>query len=234
VDERIVGHKPATLNYAEAAALPLTAVTAWEALFDRLGIDPAGSHVGRSILLIGGAGGVGSVGLQLARLAGLKVLTTASRRDSAQWCRSMGADHVIDHRHPLRLQIEDVGLRELDYIANFNNTDDYWTVMADLIRPQGRICAIVDNRAAVDLRLLQDKSVTFAWESMFTRPRFETDDMQTQHELLDQVAALVDQQRLRTTLTETLRPIDAANLRQAHAKVESGKTIGKIVVEGWP
>lgn len=233
VDERIVGNKPANLTFAEAAALPLTAITAWEALFDRLGIDDSGAFRGRSILIIGGAGGVGSIGIQLAKLVGLTVVATASRAETRAWCTTMGADHVVDHTRPLPAQLAGLGITEVDYIANFANTDAYWAAMAELIRPQGRIVGIVANEAPLDLDLLKSKSATFAWEFMFTRAMYGTPDMQAQHELLDTVADLVASGRLRTTLTETLSPINAANLRAVHARLESGRTIGKIVLAGW-
>ena len=233
VDERIVGNKPATLTFAEAAALPLTAITAWEALFDRLGIDDSGAFQGRSILIIGGAGGVGSIGIQLAKLVGLKVITTASRPETRAWCESMGADHVVNHAEPLPAQLTALGFSDVDYIANFADTDAYWAAMAEMIRPQGRIVSIVENEHALDLDLLKSKSATFVWEFMFTRAMYGTADMQAQHELLDTVAELVAAGRLRTTLTETLSPINAANLRTAHARLESGRTIGKLVLSGW-
>lgn len=233
VDERIVGNKPATLSFAEAAALPLTAITAWEALFDRLEIDDGGAYHGRSILIIGGAGGVGSIGIQLAKLAGLKVIATASRPETRAWCESLGADHVVDHSRPLPPQVVALGFKEVDYIANFADTDATWAAMAELIRPQGRIVGIVGNAAPLDLDLLKSKSATFVWEFMFTRSMYGTTDMQAQHELLDTIGELITSGRLRTTLTETISPINAANLRAVHARLEGGRTIGKIVLSGW-
>lgn len=233
VDERIVGGKPRSLSFAEAAALPLTAITAWEALFDRLGIDRDGAHRDRSLLILGGAGGVGSIAIQLARLAGLTVYATASRAESHAWVTKMGAHHVLDHTRPLRPQLEAAGAKHVDYIANFADTDRHWEAMADLIRPQGRIVTIVENSAPVHLGALMAKSVTVAWELMFTRSLFGTQDMVAQHHLLDAVADLVDTGRLRTTHTETLGTINAANLRRAHARLESGHTIGKLVLAGW-
>lgn len=233
VDERIVGNKPANLSFAEAAALPLTAITAWEALFDRLGIDDSGAFHGRSLLIIGGAGGVGSIAIQLAKLAGLKVVATASREETRAWCLKLGADHVVDHRRPLVPQLTELGLGELDYIANFADTDGYWAAMAELVRPQGKIVSIVENADPLDLDLLKSKSATFVWEFMFTRAMYGTPDMQAQHELLDTVAELVAAGRLRTTLTDTLSPINAENLRAAHARLETGRTIGKLALSGW-
>lgn len=234
VDERIVGRKPITLSFAEAAALPLTTITAWEALFDRLSVDRHGANRGQSILIIGGAGGVGSITIQLAKLAGLTVIATASRQETRQWVAGLGADHILDHRQPLPAQLAALGSREVDFIANFSNTDAYWNVMAELIRPQGKIVSIVENGAPLDLNLLKSKSATFVWEFMFTRAMYQTTDMSKQGNLLDETAALVNAKKLRTTLTETFSPINAANLRQAHARLESGRSIGKLAVAGWP
>lgn len=233
VDERLVGHKPRTLNYAQAAALPLTAITAWEALFERMDIQPDGSHKGQTILVIGGAGGVGSIAIQLAKWAGLIVLTTASRPETTAWVKAMGADYVFDHRHALSPQLAASGFTNVDFIANFNNTDSYWPVMAELIRPQGKIVAIVENSAPLDLNLLKSKSATFVWEFMFTRALYQTSDMHKQGELLNTLASWIDTQKIRPTLTETLTPICAKQLRLAHSKLESGLTIGKIALEGF-
>lgn len=234
VDERIVGHKPASLDFAQAAALPLTAITAWEALFDRLGVSPQGEHAGRSVLVIGGAGGVGSIGIQLAKtLAGLTVIATASRPESAAWCRELGADHTIDHHGDMPAQLRQLGFAEVDYILCFNDTDRHFAAMATAIAPQGKICSIVENSGPLAVGDLKSKSATFVWEFMFTRSMFGTPDMIEQYLLLNEVARLVDAGRLRTTLGENLGRIDAANLRRAHAMLESGRTIGKLVLEGF-
>lgn len=233
VDERIAALKPASLDFAAAAALPLTAITAWEALFERLGLDPDGADAGRSLLIIGGAGGVGSIAIQLARRAGLTTIVTASRPETVAWCRELGATHIIDHRQPLEAQLDALGFRQVDAIANFADTDAYWTTMCERIAPQGRICAIVENRAPLELGLLKAKSAGFVWEFMFTRAQFGTPDMIGQHRLLTRVAGLVDAGELRTTLRETLGPIDAAHLREAHRRLESGASIGKLVLTGW-
>lgn len=234
VDERIVGHKPASLDFANAAALPLTAITAWEALFDRLGISPKGDHAGRSVLIIGGAGGVGSIGIQLAKvLAGLTVIATASRPESQAWCRRLGADHTVDHRGDLPAQLKTLGFAEVDYILCFNDTDGHFPAMAGLIAPQGKICTIVENARPLPVELLKNKSATFVWEFMFTRAMFSTPDMVAQHRLLNEVARLVDAGRLQTTLGENLGRINAENLRRAHAMLEGGRTIGKLVLEGF-
>lgn len=234
VDERIVGHKPASLDFANAAALPLTAITAWEALFDRLGISPKGDHAGRSVLIIGGAGGVGSIGIQLAKvLAGLTVIATASRPESQAWCRKLGADHTVDHRGDLLAQLKALGFAEVDYILCFNDTDGHFPAMAELVAPQGKICTIVENARPLPVELLKSKSATFVWEFMFTRAMFGTPDMIAQHRLLNEVARLVDAGRLQTTLGENLGRINAENLRRAHAMLEGGRTIGKLVLEGF-
>ena len=233
VDERIVARKPRTLDFAQAAAIPLTAITAWECYFDRMKIDPGGAHRGASLLIIGGAGGVGSIGIQIAKIAGLKVIATASRPETVAWVKDLGADHVVDHSRPLRPQVEALGLKSVDYIANFNDTDRYWGEMGDLVAPQGAVCMIVGSKGPLAQDAVRGKSATVCWELMFTRPRFKTPDMIEQHRLLTRVAELIDAGRIRGTLRETLRPINAANLRAAHAKLESGKTIGKLVVAGW-
>ena len=228
VDERIVGHKPKSLDFAQAAAMPLTSITAWEAFFDRLKVQP-----GRSILIIGGAGGVGSIGIQLAKIAGLEVIATASRPESIAWARALGADHVVDHRKPLKQQLETLGRREVDYIACFNDLDQHWAAIGELIAPQGGIVAIVGNRNPLPQDAVRSKSASLCWELMFTRPRFQTPDMIEQHRLLGEVAAWLDAGRLRCTLRETLSPINGANLREAHAKLESGTMIGKLVLKDW-
>lgn len=233
VDERIVGRKPQSLDFAQAAALPLTAITAYETLFDRLGLDVGGASAGVSLLIIGGAGGVGSIGIQLAKLAGLTVVATASRAESRAWVESLGADHVIDHSKDMRAALDALGIGEMDVIAIFNDTDRHFPALPALIKPQGRIASIVENSQPLDMNILKNKSVSFAWEFMFTRPMYRTPDMIEQHRLLNRVAEWVDQGRIRTTIRERMSPIDAANLRRAHALLESGRTIGKIVLEGW-
>jgi len=233
VDERIVGLKPKSLDFAQAAALPLTALTAYEALFDRCAIDVGGRHKGRTLLIINGAGGVGSIAIQLAKLAGLRVVATASRPESQQWCRDLGADHVINHREDIPGQLKKLDIPEVDYLFNTVDTTGYWNVMCDVIKPFGRIVSIVESSQPVDLGRLMGKSVSFSWELMFTRSRFQTPDMDEQHRILTQVAEWLDAGRLRTTLTEKLSPISAANLRAAHAQVESGKMVGKLVLENW-
>lgn len=235
VDERLVGHAPQTISVEEAAALPLTSVTAWESLFNRLRIaeDPAKNH-DKTLLVIGGAGGVGSIAIQLAKkLAGIHVIATASRPETIEWVTNLGADTVINHRHDLRPQLEAQNIPQVDYILCNSNTDDYYQVMVDLIKPQGSICALVDAAKPVDITLLKGKSANFVWESMFTRSSFKTADMVEQHNILERISTLIDHGTLQTTVNEVKSPINAANLRAAHAQLESGTTIGKIVLSGW-
>jgi NADPH:quinone reductase len=230
VDERIVGRKPKRLDFAQAAAIPLTAITAWEAFFDRMKIDRGGKDSGKTLLIISGAGGVGSIGIQLAKLAGLQVIATASRPESIAWVKELGADQVIDHRQPLPSQLG----RQVEYIANFSSDlDAYWDAMAEMIAPQGSMVAIVGNQKPLPMDAVRAKSATMCWELMFTRPRFKTPDMIEQHRLLNQVADWLDEGKLRGTLRETLSPISGANLRKAHEKLESGTMIGKLVLRGW-
>ncbi|WP_337034400.1 zinc-binding alcohol dehydrogenase family protein [Paenibacillus illinoisensis] len=234
VDERIVGRKPASLNFTEAAALPLTSITAWEALFSRMLIsqDP-GVNVGKSLLIIGAAGGVGSVAIQLAKQVGLTVIGTASRPKTVEWVQSMGADYTINHHDPLLPQLEAIGFPSVPYIFCLNALEEHWIGISEAISPQGVVCAIDDPASPLNLNLLKQKSVTFVWEFMFTRSLFETDDMIEQHLLLNRIADAVDQQKLKTTLAEVLEPISAENLRQAHKLLESNKAVGKIVLEGF-
>jgi len=233
VDERIVGRKPDTLDFAAAAALPLTTLTAWELLFDRFGFDADGGDRGRSLLVVAGAGGLGSIAIQLARRAGLKVIATASREETVAWCRRMGADHVIDHRQPLRPQLEAAGFRHVDAVACFTGAEPYWQQIADVVAPQGCIGLVVGLRAPLDLELIKNKSASVHWEFMFTRAMFGTPDILRQHEILTRAAGLLDRGELHTTLTDTLHPINATNLREAHRRLESGTTIGKLVLAGW-
>jgi NADPH2:quinone reductase len=228
VDERIVGRKPKSLDFAQAAAMPLTSITAWEGFFDRMKVQS-----GKSMLIIGGAGGVGSIGIQLAKVSGLTVFATASRTESIAWVKSLGADHTIDHHQPMRPQLEACGAKHVDYIACFNDLDQHWAAIGDLIAPQGAIVAIVGNQKPLPMDAVRAKSATLCWELMFTRPRFQTADMIEQHRLLNQIADWLDSGKLRCTLRETLSPINAQNLRKAHEKLESGTMIGKLVLRGW-
>lgn len=231
VDQRIASKMPTSLSFTKAAALPLTALTACEALFDRLHLPlNAAENRGKTIMLIGAAGGVGSIAIQLAKLAGLTVIATASRESSQAWCTEMGADHVVNHHQPLQAQLETHGFSYIDSIFSLYRTDAYWEQIADIIAPQGKVCAIMDHMSPVDLNQLKSKSITFVWESMFTRPIFQTQDLAKQGEWLKQLAAWVDQGYIRTTMQEELHPINAKNLRKAHQQIESGKTVGKIVL----
>ncbi|MHB8667760.1 MAG: zinc-binding alcohol dehydrogenase family protein [Burkholderiales bacterium] len=234
VDERIVGRKPANLGFAEAAALPLTTITAWEGMFDRMGISTTGADAGKSLLIIAAAGGVGSIAIQLAKkLAGLTVVATASRPESAAWVRALGADHVVDHNQDLAPQLLALGMKEVDYIFCLNNTDRWLPAFAPVIKPLGKICAIVSATKPVDLTPLMGKSISLAWEFMFTRSTFQTPDMIEQHNLLDATAALLEAGKLKTTLSTHLGKINAANLKRAHKLLEGGHTLGKIVLEGF-
>lgn len=233
VDERIVGRMPATLDFAQAAALPLTAITAWELLFDRLGV-PRGGGAGQALLVVGAAGGVGSILVQLARtLTDLTVIGTASRPETADWVASLGAHAVVDHRRPLAEALREAGLPQPTYIASLTHTDAHYAQLVEALAPQGRLGLIDDPERPLDILPLKRKSASLHWELMFTRALFGTPDMIEQHRLLDAVADLVDAGTLRTTLGEHLGRIDAANLRRAHALIETGRTKGKLVLEGF-
>jgi len=234
VDERIVGHKPRKLGFAAAAALPLTTLTAWEGLFDQLGISRTGADRGKVLLLIGAAGGVGSIAIQLAKkLAGLRVIGTASRPESSRWVQELGADAVVDHTADLAAQMSAAGMPEADYVFCLTDATPYFPRFAPITRAQGQLCLIVSQSAPVELTPLMQKSISIHWEFMFTRSLFQTADMQRQHEILEEAAALIADGTLRTTLAESLGPINAANLRRAHQVLERGRTIGKLVLEGF-
>lgn len=233
VDERIVGPKPETLSNAEAAALPLTAITAWEMLFDRLDVRRPVPGAANAILIVGGAGGVGSIAIQLARaLTDLTVIATASRPETQAWARELGAHHVVDHSRPLVAEVAALGIGAPAFVFSTNDSGTHMPEIAELIAPQGRF-GLIDDPKSVEISPFKLKSVSVHWELMFTRPMFGTPDIAEQGALLTEVARMVDAGRLRTTLTETLRPIDAANLRKAHALIESGRARGKIVLEGF-
>ncbi|MFG0721818.1 zinc-binding alcohol dehydrogenase family protein [Pseudomonas sp. GLN_6] len=234
VDERIVGHMPNSLPFAEAAALPLTAITAWELLFERLQITQGNADQGQSLLIVGAAGGVGSVLVQLARqLTGLTVIGTASRPETQAWVRELGAHHVIDHRQPLSEELKRIGIDQVTHVASLTQTDQHFAQLVEALAPQGRLALIDDPEQPLDIMQLKRKSLSLHWELMFTRSLFETADMIEQHRLLDRVAELVDAGTLRTTLGEHFGSINAANLRRAHALLESGTAKGKIVLEGF-
>jgi zinc-binding alcohol dehydrogenase family protein len=234
VDERIVGRKPAALDFAQAAAMPLTTITAWELLFDRLGV-PRGSTARRgAVLVVGGAGGVGSMAIQLVRrLTNLTVIATASRDDSRAWVRDMGAHHVVDHRSDLVAQVKAISPTGVDYVLSLTHTEQHFPALVELLKPQGKLGLIDDPATPLDIRLMKPKSLSLHWEFMYTRSLHHTDDMQAQHVLLDEVANLVDAGVLRSTLREHAGTINAANLRRAHAQLESASTIGKLVLGGF-
>ncbi|MGE0187791.1 MAG: zinc-binding alcohol dehydrogenase family protein [Steroidobacteraceae bacterium] len=230
VDERIVGLKPKSLSFAEAAALPLTTITAYEAFFDRLGIDRDGADQGQSLLIIGAGGGVGSIGIQLAKAAGLVVIATASRQETESWVKELGADYVVNHRKPMAEQVHALGFQHVDHIAIFNDMR-HWDTAVELIRPQGGIVTIDDTELPMPMGGMKMKSASLHWEFMFARAMHQTPDMIEQYKLLTYVAKEIDAGRIRTTLDTVLSPINAANIRAAHALIETGKAKGKIVVQ---
>ncbi|WOZ79730.1 zinc-binding alcohol dehydrogenase family protein [Kosakonia sacchari] len=232
VDERIAAHKPKTLDNASAAALPLTAITAWELLFDRLGIKEGGNE-NDVLLIVGAAGGVGSIMTQLARkLTRLTVIGTASRPASQQWVKELGAHYVIDHSKPLTEELARIGVKQVSHVASLNNTEAHYQQLINALKPQGKL-ALIDDPQSLDALPLKVKSISLHWEFMFTRSMFTTDDMIAQHQLLSRVAQLIDEGVLRTTLGEHFGTITAANLRKAHALLESQRAVGKIVLEGF-
>jgi zinc-binding alcohol dehydrogenase family protein len=232
VDERIVGRKPKSLSFAEAAALPLTTLTAYESFFDRLGIDRDGKNKGESILIIGAGGGVGSIGIQLAKAAGLEIIATASRPETTAWVKELGADHVVNHRQPMVDQVRTLGFQNVDHIAIFNDMR-HWDTAVELIRPQGGIVTIDDTNQPMPMDKMKMKSASLHWEFMFARAMHKTPDMIKQHELLTYVAGEIDAGRIRTTLDTVLSQINAENMRKAHALIETGTAKGKIVIEGF-
>lgn len=234
VDERLVGRKPSTLGAAEAAALPLTAITAWELMFERLGIPHGTQGRPATLLVVGAAGGVGSIAVQLARrLTGLTVIGTASRGETREWVREMGAHHVVDHAKPLVDEVRAVSPDGVDYVLSLTRTEQHYPALVELLKPHGKLGLIDDPAEPIDIRLMKRKSLSLHWELMYTRSLFHTDDMGEQGRILDEVANLVDAGAIRSTMRENLGAINAANLRRAHALLESGKTIGKVVLEGF-
>ncbi len=233
VDERIAGKKPKSLSFAQAAALPLTGITAWEILFDRFGVTPGSKNDDRALLVIGGAGGVGSIMIQLARqLTGLTVIATASRPQTRDWCLKLGAHHVIDHTKPFAEQLKAAGHPAVALIAGITGSEQHYPAIVQIIAPSGKL-ALIDAPAALDVNLLKPKAASLHWESMFTRSTFQTPDMIEQHYLLNEISAMVDAGRIVTTAAQELSPINAANLRKAHAQIETSTTIGKVVLAGW-
>ena len=236
VDERITGHAPSSLGDADAAALPLTAITAWELLFDRLKVPRTAGRdggAGQALLITGGAGGVGSMLIQLARrLTGLRVIATASRPETRQWCLDLGAHDVIDHAQPLAPQLAAIGAAQVDHVASLTQTDQHFGALVDALKPQGQF-SLIDDPKSLDATLLKRKALSLHWELMFTRPLFNTPDLAEQGRLLDEVAALVDAGTVRTTAGTQFGTINAANLQRAHAWIESGRAQGKAVLAGF-
>ncbi len=232
VDERIVGHAPKNLTITQTAAMPLTSLTAWEALFEQLEIDPQDHKFNRehTILIINGAGGVGSIATQLAHWAGLQVIASASRPETIKWVMNHGADQTVNHRKDLVQEVRQLGYKYVDYILELNDLDGHWDEMTELITPSGRIASITENHRPINLRKLTQKRAKFAWEWMYTKSFYETPDMISQHQILDQVSQLLDQGVIKSTLNEVLSPINVSNLKKAHKLVESNRMIGKVVV----
>ena len=230
IDERIVGHKSKNLTPPESAAIPLTGLTAWESIFDRIKINPA-TDKGKSILILAGAGGVGSIAIQIAKkVAGLTVIATASRPESEKWCKKLGADFVVNH-YDLKNELERIGYSQVNYILEFVNLKGYWELMAEIIKPQGHIVSITGSDEPLNLNILKTKSVSFSWEFMYTRSMYATEDIDRQHQILNKISNLLDDGTLQTTLTTTLEGFSVENLKQAHKIQESGKTIGKTVIQ---
>ncbi|HEY4143947.1 zinc-binding alcohol dehydrogenase family protein [Pinirhizobacter sp.] len=232
VDERIAGHKPRTIDAAQAAALPLTSITAFELLFDRLGVDEGGGK-GQSLLIVGAGGGVGSILVQLARkLTQLTVIGTASRKETSDWVKELGAHHVIDHGKALGPQLKALGVEQVEWVASLTHTHEYFDQLVEVMAPQARF-GLIDDPETLDATRLKQKAISLHWELMFTRSVFQTPDMQRQHEILERIASLVDDGTLRTTIGENFGRINAENLRKAHKKIESHTARGKIVLEGF-
>jgi NADPH2:quinone reductase len=234
VDARVAAVAPRSLDAAQAAALPLVAITAWELLFQRMPFDSEHGGKGKSLLVIAGAGGVGSIAIQLARRAGFTVIATASRPETVAWCKEMGAQHVINHREPLAAQLQALGFAQIDAAINLADTSRYWDVLGELLIPQGHVGLIVEPSGALKIGdPYKFKCIGIHWEMMFARPRFKTPDMAEQGRILSRVAELIDAGELKNIQREQLAPINAANMREAHRRLESGSTIGKLVLAGW-
>jgi zinc-binding alcohol dehydrogenase family protein len=234
VDERLVGHKPTTLNFAQAVALPLTALTAWELLFDRFNAPFGKPGQSGTLLVVGGAGGVGSMAVQLGRrLTSLTVIATASRPETQDWVKGFGAHHVVDHRQSISDQVRPFAPMGVDYIMSLTHTDTHFTELAELLAPQGHFGLIDDPGVIPNINLLKTKSASIHWEWMFVRARHQTRDMVRQSQILNEVSELIDAGVLRTTFNQDLGSINAANLKRAHALVESGRSVGKTVLSGF-
>lgn len=230
IDERIVGNKPKSLTVEQSAVMPLTGLTAWEILFDRIRIDPE-KDKGKTVLIIGGAGGVASVAIQLAKkVAGLTVIATASRAESIEWCKQQGADFVVNHKNLIE-EVRNAGFQQVDFILDFVDVNQYWSSFVELIKPQGHIGSISDPKEDVNLRELKGKSASFHWELMFTRSMFQTNDMIEQHHILNKLSNLLENGTIQSTLKTTLNGFTVENFRKAHQLLESGTTIGKIAIK---
>lgn len=231
VDERIAALAPSSLSDAEVAAMPLTSITAWESLFERLQFTPEkGANKGKSIMVVGGAGGVGSIAIQLASWAGLTVYATASRADTVDWCKSLGAGHVINHRNSLSDELSTVGAKEVDAVLCTTHLENHWNAIAESVRPQGKVAFIDDPENPLDLTIFKMKSITLVWEFMYTRSMFQTEDMDEQGKLLARVSTLLEAGAIKSTCSETLTGLTAENIQQMHIKQESGSMIGKQVL----
>lgn len=230
IDERIVGKKPKSLTIEQSAVMPLTGLTAWEILFDRIRIDPE-KDKGKTILIIGGAGGVGSVAIQLAKkIAGLTVIATASRPESVEWCKQQGADFVVNHKNLVE-EVRNAGFLHVDFILDFVDVNQYWNAIVELIKPQGHVGSISDPKENVNLHDLKRKSASFHWELMFTRSMFQTEDMIEQHYILNKLSSLLENGTIQSTLKTTLNGFSVENFKKAHQLLESGSTIGKIAIK---
>jgi NADPH2:quinone reductase len=230
IDERIVGRKPKNLSIPEAAAVPLTALTAYESLFDRIKVNPE-TDKGKTVLILAGAGGVGSMAIQLAKKIGnLTVIATASRPESTEWCKNLGADFVVNH-HNLKEEMEKIGYFQVNYILDCVDLGAYWKTIGEIIKPQGHIVSITGSNEPLNLDILKTKSATFSWELMYTRSMYTTDDIERQHYILNTIADLLDAGTIKTSLTTTLQGFTVENLKKAHQMQESGKTIGKTVIQ---
>ncbi len=233
VDERIVGHAPEKLSDAEAAALPLTTITAWELLFSRLEVSQDKNAPPKTLLVVAGAGGVGSILIQLARqLTSLTIIATASRPETQRWVEEMGAHHIIDHSKSLDEEIEKAGLGPVDYVASLSHTDKHFEACINALRPQGRF-ALIDDPGVLDISLMKRKSLSLHWEFMYTRPLFNTEDIQVQHDILNNVAKLANEGIVKSTLQQRLGALSPDTLYEAHRILESGRAIGKLVLSGF-
>lgn len=232
IDERLVGLAPSNLPTSQAAAIPLVGLTAYEALFEQMRLPLTGNE-GKVLLIINGAGGVGSIAIQLAKLAGLTVIATASKPASISWVKQLGADYIIDHHQDVVRQVRDLGYQYVDYCLNLNSLDLHFQAISELIKPDGHIVAIGENKKPIDLQDLKRKRASFSWEWMFSKSYYQTDEMITQHEILTHLSDLYQAEKLQVIAQKTYSPINAQTMRQAHTDIESGLTVGKITLTGW-